>query len=588
MKNLTIKEISLYGFLIILLGAILSGIFIFTYLNKIETLNHKYDNYEVSYSSAFEFKHYSERLLTTTDLPKEKKLWLESKDKLNISISNLKIDGNKQYSTIIEFWKVIDSESKKIDQHLKNKLFSQQNIQDKSILRRLGEGLNSNLNSDYYLAIVTLKNSIDYLQQYEEFLLDEIYELKQIEQNNIFKKIDETKTTGYISFIFIIILAILFINFILKLISKVEKDLLETKDNLQDTLDESTYILNASMESIMIASDNHCIDVNEETLRTFGYENKDELIGQPTTIFISPESLELAQNKQNLDITKPYEAICIKKDSTTFPAIIQAYNFINKKGKTVRVSAMVDLTDIKEKDEALFEQSKMASMGEMLENIAHQWRQPLSVITTASSGIKLQKDYDMLTDEMLLNSCDQITNSAQHLSDTIDDFRDFYKDNKKKEVFNIKDSINKAIELLASKFKNRNIEVIVNTDDLDINGHKNELIQVFMNILNNSKDVLDEKEQKKKLILISTKKTEHNIVISINDNGGGIPQNIIPKIFDHKFTTKGSTDGTGIGLYMSKLIIEKAQGRIVASNTKFEYEGDKYTGAYFAITLPLS
>ena len=241
----------------------------------------------------------------------------------------------------------------------------------------------------------------------------------------------------------------------------------------------------------------------------------------------------------------------------------------------------------KDKDRLLFQQSKMAAMGEMLENIAHQWRQPLSVITTCASGIKMQKEYNLLTDENLINSVDNIMESAEHLSQTVDDFRNFYKDDKVKAKFKIINAINKSIQLVQSKYKSQNIQIITNTSDLEVVGLKNELIQVIINILNNARDVFESIEIEEKIIIISVEKIDGNAVIKFCDNGGGVAQENLEKIFTQKFTTKSDADGTGIGLYMSKLIIEKANGIIKVKNKEFIYEDKKYIGAEFTIILPL-
>ncbi|MCK5110814.1 MAG: sensor histidine kinase [Arcobacteraceae bacterium] len=237
--------------------------------------------------------------------------------------------------------------------------------------------------------------------------------------------------------------------------------------------------------------------------------------------------------------------------------------------------------------ELLMQQSKMAAMGEMLESIAHQWRQPLSVITTSSTGIQMQKEFEILTDKFLLESCDAITNSAEHLSQTIDDFRNFFKQDKRKKIFNIKETLEATITLLISKFKNRSIEIIKNIDDVEISGFRNELIQVFMNILNNARDELETKDYKR-LIFVDIVKQNDTVIIMIKDNAGGIPKEVLPNIFDAHFTTKDEKDGTGIGLYMTKKIIEDSfNGIIEAKTIEYEYDGQNYSGALFTISIPI-
>ena len=250
------------------------------------------------------------------------------------------------------------------------------------------------------------------------------------------------------------------------------------------------------------------------------------------------------------------------------------------------VVVLNDITKLKEQDTLLIEQSKMASMGEMMESIAHQWRQPLSIISTSSSGIKMQKEFDMLTDEKLFLLCDSITESALHLSNTIDDFRNFFHNDKIKKDFNIKDIFHKTANLLVSKFKNREIEIIENIDDITLNGFGNELVQVFMNILNNARDEL-EIQDIKRMIFVDIYKDNSSAIIKIKDNAGGIPKTVIPKIFDSHFTTKQEREGTGIGLHMTKKIIENSfNGTIEANNVEYDYDGNNYLGAEFSIYIP--
>ncbi|BAK73525.1 MAG: ATP-binding protein [Arcobacter sp.] len=242
----------------------------------------------------------------------------------------------------------------------------------------------------------------------------------------------------------------------------------------------------------------------------------------------------------------------------------------------------------RQKDNMLFQQSKMASMGEMIENIAHQWRQPLSFISTSASGIKLNKEYHTLTDEILDEAIENIMNSTQFLSNTIDDFRDFYKIDKIKDKFNVKEIIHKTLKLTTSRFTSRSIQVIEDCDDVFVFGFENELVQVFINILNNARDELEKLPYEERFIFITIKKEKNEAYISLKDNANGIEPTILEKIFDPYFTTKGSDKGTGIGLFMSKEIIEKHfNGKIIAVNENFIYNKKEYNGANFIITIPL-
>jgi len=237
--------------------------------------------------------------------------------------------------------------------------------------------------------------------------------------------------------------------------------------------------------------------------------------------------------------------------------------------------------------EQIFKQEKRAIMGDMLENIAHQWRQPLSVITTNSSGIKLQKEMGILTDEEMMKSLDLIQDSGLHLSETINDFRSFYEDEIVPSEYNICDVVNKSLMLTSSKFKNKDIEIINKIEDINIIGYKNEMIQIFMNILSNARDAFETNSNQRKIIILETKKVDNILEIILQDSAGGIPENIIDKIFEQKFTTKQEQDGTGIGLFMSKSMVEKANGTLIVKNREFELDSQTYKGACFLIKLDI-
>ncbi|QKJ23665.1 ABC transporter substrate-binding protein [Poseidonibacter lekithochrous] len=241
-------------------------------------------------------------------------------------------------------------------------------------------------------------------------------------------------------------------------------------------------------------------------------------------------------------------------------------------------------------EEKLFQSEKLASMGEMIGNIAHQWRQPLSVISTGVTGMKLQKEYGALSDDMFNSTCDAIGNNAQYLSKTIDDFRDFIKGEKNKKIFTLTNDINSFLLLVDGTIKSNDISIVLELDDnIKINGYANELIQCFINIFNNAKDSLNEKNVDDKLIFISSYLENDKAVIKIKDNAGGIPENVLPRIFEPYFTTKQQSQGTGLGLYMTyNLIVDGMNGTIESNNTSYKYEQTEYTGAQFTITLPIS
>jgi signal transduction histidine kinase len=242
-----------------------------------------------------------------------------------------------------------------------------------------------------------------------------------------------------------------------------------------------------------------------------------------------------------------------------------------------------------EKDSLIFQQSKMVSMGEMIGNIAHQWRQPLSVISTGVTGMKLKKEYSSLEDEDFFKTCDIINENAQYLSKTIDDFKNYIKNERTKVDFIIKENIDNLMKIVEGTIKNNNITPILDIDEtLQINGYPNELIQCMMNIVNNAKDALKEIKDER-FIFITVKANNNNVEIIFKDNANGIPENIISKIFEPYFTTKHQSQGTGLGLSMTYSMITKGMnGSIDVKNTSYLYKEKKYKGAQFTITLPLN
>ncbi|MDD2886908.1 MAG: cache domain-containing protein [Aliarcobacter sp.] len=240
----------------------------------------------------------------------------------------------------------------------------------------------------------------------------------------------------------------------------------------------------------------------------------------------------------------------------------------------------------REKDTILAQQAKMAAMGEMLENIAHQWRQPLSSISTISTGIKIQYEYAEVNKEDVIKSMSTIATTTKYLSQTIDDFRDYFNPQKEPAFFNLKTIFEKVSDLLEPQLHLKNIQIIKDIDDVYIFGMENEFLQVIINLLNNSKDEFETKEFEKKYIFIDTKVTEDEISVILKDNAGGIDEKIIDKVFESYFTTKQKSKGTGIGLYMSKQIVEKhMKGSILVSNESYTYKEKSYTGAKFLITF---
>ena len=293
-----------------------------------------------------------------------------------------------------------------------------------------------------------------------------------------------------------------------------------------------------------------------------------------------------AKNLSIDTLDNPLNIHHIDKDKDDYNELDIVEDAIN----TMRNNLLDEIKKSKEKDNMLSHQSKMASMGEMIGNIAHQWRQPLSVISTSSSSVKLHHEMNMLKDDYLISSVDNILSSTKYLSDTIDDFRNFFKPNKEKIIFNLEETFERSFKLFTNHLDSRNIKLIKNIENIDIKGFDNELIQVIINIINNAKDELIKKDENfAKYILIDTSVEDEILYIKIKDNAEGIPTDIISKIFEPYFTTKGKSQGTGIGLYMSQEIITRHfEGDLSVENVFYTYDGIQYNGAQFTISFNIN
>ncbi|MEA3354664.1 MAG: ATP-binding protein [Campylobacterota bacterium] len=283
----------------------------------------------------------------------------------------------------------------------------------------------------------------------------------------------------------------------------------------------------------------------------------------------------------------------IKKGDIEYHFLVKVQE-IRYENETLDVIDLSDITkeveqrkEIEKQSKFIINQTKMAALGEMISNIAHQWRQPLSVISSAASGMKFQSEYGLLNDKILNENCDIIMTNTKYLSQTIDDFKDFIKGDKIKHRFNIKDVINKSLNIIKASLKTNHIEHIEQLDDVEIESYENELIQALNNIINNSKDALKEFDIEDKLIFIKSFKSDNSVTITIHDNAGGISEDIIEKIFEPYFTTKHQSQGTGLGLYMTHKIIEESMGgTIEVKNIDYQYNSKNYRGVKFIIVLP--
>lgn len=348
-----------------------------------------------------------------------------------------------------------------------------------------------------------------------------------------------------------------------------------------------------AQEAIIITDENGVIiNVNQAFTHITGYEQY-EVVGSLTNILKSGKHDASFYEKMWRKILNngiwQDEIINKKKNGEFYTSLLNISTIKNEHNKITNfVAIATDITQMKEKEKIMRIQSKMATMGEMLNNIAHQWRQPLSTITSAASGILIQKEIDVLDDETLTKMLQGIIKSSQYLSKTIEDFRNYFRHDKVLTTFDVNHLIKHDLTIIEAILKNNHIELILELEeDMQITNFENELIQALMNIIHNSKDALVDKEHKK-FLFINTKRLDNKIELRVRDNAGGIAPNIIENIFEPYFTTKHKSQGTGIGLYMTHIIIvEHMGGEIKVENCEFEYNNMNFKGLDFYIYLPI-
>lgn len=366
------------------------------------------------------------------------------------------------------------------------------------------------------------------------------------------------------------------------LLSEINFKLNEIKEKVEEKNEELKLLFDTTMEAIIVFKDDKVIDCNQVAMDLFNYSSKKSLLDKNFEQIIS--------NKDILGKigNKPFETTIHKENGNSFKALINI-KVNTLKSQIFKILTIVDISDIKRKETLLAEQSKLAAMGEMIGNIAHQWRQPLNIISITASSTKLKKEIGLLTDKVLMDSLKLISDTTEHLSNTIDVFKDFLKEDKEKSLFNLSQNIQNNISLIETILNENKIKIELDLDnDIYLYNYSNEFSQAFINIIDNASDAisLNLAQDELRLIKISTRQENNEVIISIIDNAGGIDKDIMNKIFEPYFTTKHKFQGTGLGLYMTHKIIKTSmKGKITVLNETFVYEDTSYTGAAFKIIL---
>jgi len=428
------------------------------------------------------------------------------------------------------------------------------------------------LNIDVSIWFSSISEKIDILKDVEDYITNNILKF-------VIKKINQNSINTTIFLLLIIFSIILFIYTIYSIVH-----ILKAEVKLKNIIDK--YIISSTT--------NHkgkIISVSSAFCKISGYDKK-ELIGKPHNIIRHQDtSKELFEQMwQKIQNGEQFTADIKnhKKDGGYYWVNTNIEPVFDNKGLVKSYIAIkhditdkIDLEDAIEKnrikDKQLMHQSRLAQMGEMISMIAHEWRQPLAAISSTSSGIYLKAQLGKLDKETAMELSKNITKFSQHLSTTIDDFRDFFKTNKEKKETTYIEIIDSVLGIVEISILNKNIKLEKNINsDYKFYTYPSELKQVVLNLIKNSEDILIENKIEDPIITIEAKDN----ILTVRDNGGGVPLDIIDNIFDPYFSTKLKKDGTGLGLYMSKIIIEEH------CNGKLDVYNDE-NGAVFIIELNL-
>ncbi len=313
----------------------------------------------------------------------------------------------------------------------------------------------------------------------------------------------------------------------------------------------------------------------------FTYKGKGKFLNESMTILGLSETndrvveLQFDDEKQNSSHMTTLQALSHLVNITS--------NELDQINETLHTKVVHEIEKNLEYEKKVFDSMKMASLGDMIANIAHQWRQPLSVITTSASAMQINKDLGILDDVLFTKYTDMMIAQSMYLSETINTFRDFIQEEHKLSDVILQNEIENTIKILDVVLKDNDIELQKSLDlenPVAVKLVMGELSQVIINIINNAKDALKDKKADHKWIKLELFSTKDKCIISIEDNGSGIPNDVLPRIFEQNFTTKNKSIGTGIGLYMSYNIVTKhLNGSLYAKNTQ--------NGAKFFIEIPL-
>jgi nitrogen fixation/metabolism regulation signal transduction histidine kinase len=344
-----------------------------------------------------------------------------------------------------------------------------------------------------------------------------------------------------------------------------------------------SYFFSNSISKPIVNLNNIANEISKGNLKIQSDYKDDDEVGELSKTFNNMIlAIDETQTQLKLSHEKLEERVIKRtKDLDTTNKLLEIKTIeLEELNKTLDKKIKEEIEKRIQQESILIQQSRLAATGEMIGNIAHQWRQPLSLITTCASGIKLEKEFGVSNEDTEIDKLNAIIQSSNYLSKTIDDFRNFFKPNKEQAHFSIEDMTEQAISLVKASFTFHYISIEKNFNQIQkVYGHANEFSQAILNVLANAKDALIDNNIENPFVSIKIYENEKFGFLSIEDNAGGINENIINKIFEPYFTTKHKKQGTGIGLYMSKMILEKnMSGKLIVENS--------LSGAKFIFAIP--
>lgn len=356
---------------------------------------------------------------------------------------------------------------------------------------------------------------------------------------------------------------------IVQTLTSFKKKYEEKNIKLKESKDLLSGLLNVTMEAVVLFDSKFkVIYINNSAKIIFQMENYNE-----NELDISHISNKYIINKIKDHLKssekKPMEVTLQKINKEKFPALLLA-NSIIQNGEKCTICSIIDLSELKEKEKLSINNAKLAQMGGLITMIAHQWKQPLQAIINTNDAILLKQELETLDKSGLTYLCNDIKKYVRHLDSTIDDFRNFYKEDKELTVHPILEIIKDALKIVKAPIESSNITInISKSSTTKLTVYENEFKQALLCIINNAIDALKINNVTNPNIEILIENNDENKTtsIKIRDNAGGIPEDIINKIFEPYFSTKLEKNGTGIGLHMAKTIIERVQGKINAMNT---------------------